>query len=216
MALSVYRADGHRKKGHATPALLKLWSTVAVVGVSTQPRPGPDVRQFVRNRTFSQMSCDVDQLPTTESRAVQLLAFAVLCIAQVVSAAADAPEYPSCYVEQQSLIAFSTASPTDTLKVRIVGTPCYKGRLTISITSANGVKLYSYAAGFKRHTAVQWDDPDMPKIAVELAKRIVAPTYKSTTADLPPWLPKTDYDEQTVDSGDKRGQVSGSILSHWF
>jgi len=39
MALSVYRADGHRKKGHATPALLKLWSTVAVVGVSTQPRP---------------------------------------------------------------------------------------------------------------------------------------------------------------------------------
>jgi hypothetical protein len=127
----------------------------------------------------------------------QLLAFAVLCIAQVDSAAADAPEYPSCHVEQQSLIAFSTASPTDTLKVKIVGTPCYKGRLTISITSANGVKLYSYAAGFKRHTAVQWDDPDMPKIAVELAKRIVAPTYKSTTADLPPWLPKTDYDEQT-------------------
>ena len=123
-----------------------------------------------------------------------LLTLAALCTAPVAGGA-QAPSYPACRIVQQALVAFSSPKTKDTLKVSVIGSPCYKGRLTIEITSPGGVRLYKYSADFKRHTPVQWDDADMPQIAEDLVKRILEPQALKTS-DLAPWLPKDKYYEQ--------------------
>jgi hypothetical protein len=121
----------------------------------------------------------------------------VLAVAVTISHAASAEpaSYPSCRIEQQAPIAFAAPEAADTLKVSVIGAPCYKGRLTIEITSRTGAKLYSYSADVKKHVVTQWDDPDLPASAEELVERIVAFEPK-TTADLPAWLPEDDYYEE--------------------
>lgn len=117
-----------------------------------------------------------------------------LCTAPVLGGA-QTPSYPACRIVKQTQVAFSSLNSTDTLKVAVIGNPCYKGRLTIEITSPSGVKRYQYAADFKRHTAVQWDDHDMPQIAEDLVNKIVAPQNWKTSG-LPPWLPTDRYYEE--------------------
>jgi hypothetical protein len=129
---------------------------------------------------------------------IRLLTLAALCTAPVISGA-QAPSYPACRIEQHAPVAFSSSNATDTLKVSVIGTPCFKGRLNIEIISQGGVRLYKYSAEFKRHTSLRWDDADMPQIAEDFVKRILH-AERQETSDLPPWLPKGAYYEQNYET----------------
>ena len=124
----------------------------------------------------------------------RLFVLVALCTAPALSGA-QAPSYPACRIEKQGPVAFSATNSTDTLKISVIGNPCYLGLLTIEITSPSGAMRYKYSADFKRPTAVHWDADDMPQIAEDLVNRILA-LQKWTTSGLPPWLPKSRYYEQ--------------------
>ena len=138
---------------------------------------------------------------TMKAAVVALLMFHVLA-ASTDAGAASAPEktYPACHIENQARIAFQEVGAADTVRVTIDGVPCYKANLVIQIIGATGTALYTYSAPFKRHTAVDWEDPSLPQVASELARSIVQPESKRTSKDLPPWQPAKQYYDQTSES----------------
>lgn len=74
-----------------------------------------------------------------------------------------AAKYPGCDIEKTTTLHFRSTTETDTLRIKISGEPCYEAILHISITTKDGKSLYQYQAPFKPHTAVHWEDIQVPK-----------------------------------------------------
>ena len=65
----------------------------------------------------------------------------------------------------------------------------------VSISSADGSRLYEYEARFKPHVAVHWEDSSLDGDAQRLAGRFLESESFGLTSDLPRWLPEADYYE---------------------
>ncbi len=82
----------------------------------------------------------------------------VTCFAQPTAA-------PSCEYSLEKKISFRSANASDLVKVAIGPGACHSAQLTISVRTKEGKTLYRYQAPFKKHTAVSWEDADLPKVA---------------------------------------------------
>lgn len=110
-----------------------------------------------------------------------------------------ATDYPACNIEKTRAIAFSSSGPTDTFKIQIVGIPCYEATLSISVTNSKGVKVYKYEAPFKPHIPVDWEDPDLDRIADSFATYTLEKSYWGQSTDLPVWeYPTVFYDKNST------------------
>ena len=105
-------------------------------------------------------------------------------------------DYPDCDVSRLSQVSFEALDADDQLTIVIQGSPCYEASLMVSISSADGSRLYEYEARFKPHVASQWDDSDLDEDAERLADQLVDPESFGLTSDLPPWLPGSEYYEE--------------------
>jgi hypothetical protein len=123
----------------------------------------------------------------------RILLIGFLSVFAAASVAGD--DYPDCDVSRSMKIPFSSDYSTDVLSITITGSPCYEASLDVSITSESGDRLYHYAAPFKPHIAIQWDDPGLAADAERLVERFTDDISFDRTADLPVWLPENDYYE---------------------
>lgn len=82
--------------------------------------------------------------------------------------------YPSCNFEKASRGHLTSQSTFDTVRITVRGTPCYEAPLLLEIRNTRGVVVYRYAADFKRHTAIQWDDEGLPTFAEGVAEAMSA------------------------------------------
>jgi hypothetical protein len=129
--------------------------------------------------------------PKVLPRILLLVVFAILLACQS-SASGD---YPDCDISRQSQVSFEKPGAKDQLRVTIQGSPCYEASLAVSITSANGTRLYEYEARFKPLVASDWEDSSLDEDAERLAKRFIEPESFGVASDLPQWLPEADYYE---------------------
>lgn len=118
---------------------------------------------------------------------------ALFCACATQSACAS--DYPDCEIVEDVDVHFSRLDQPDHLTITVSGSPCYEATLTISVTTPDGELLYQYQAPFKRHTAVQWDDPSLDKDAERLVDRLLGDESFGLTSDLPVWLSEDDYYE---------------------
>ncbi len=101
-------------------------------------------------------------------------------------------KYPSCRIEKTAELHFRNNTEKDSLRIEIAGNPCYEATLRILIKTKNGKDLYRYEAPFKPHTAVPWEDIEVPKDPEALINRILVEGPKAS-ANLPPYLPKEEF-----------------------
>lgn len=120
-----------------------------------------------------------------------LIVLLTLCTLSV-----KAGDYPECDISKTVPITYSGQESDDILRVTIKGKPCYEAFLDIQIKGVGDQLLYQYHAPFKRHIAVQWDDPSLDKDADKLALRLTNPNAFSLTSKLPTWKPENEYYEE--------------------
>ncbi len=102
----------------------------------------------------------------TAFRLVPFLALFPLC------ALAQAPVGPPCSYSIERPMAFRSTTSAEKLKISIGPGACHSAELAITILTSDNKVLYSYKAPFKRHTAVAWDDADLPKVAKEFVQEV--------------------------------------------
>ena len=84
---------------------------------------------------------------------------------QTTGAQAQQTSDPRCQSSMSRHVAFASRTAKDNLTVSIGPGACHSATLSIVVTSSRGKVLYSYVAPFKRHVAIQWDDPELPQLA---------------------------------------------------
>jgi hypothetical protein len=120
--------------------------------------------------------------------------FILVCLLALSAQAASAAE-ESCESRVTRDIPFTSHTSRDTLVVAIGPGACHSAEFTIIVRTAAGKVIYTYAAPFKRHTATQWDDPELP----EEARKFVVDT--ATNALVPDAeIPQPKPRDQTAES----------------
>lgn len=121
-------------------------------------------------------------------------ALAAVLITTAVGAAhaADTPKtYPSCHLHKTRDVSFRNVAAKDFLEIIIGSGPCYAATLTIVIRSDRGQVLYFYVAPFKRHTATNWENPELDKDAKRFVDELIANGVGSSKT-LPPYSASDD------------------------
>lgn len=96
------------------------------------------------------------------------------------------PATPGCEVRASGPAYFTSSEAPDVVEAEVVGNPCWKATLRIRISHGATV-AYTYTSDFKRHTAMNWADPDLPKSAQDFVNDVVAEGMHSRERHLPPW-----------------------------
>lgn len=117
-----------------------------------------------------------------------------------------AAKYPSCNVEKTVGLQFRNATETDVLRIKISGDPCYEATFYISIATKDGKNLYQYQAPYKPHTAVHWEDLEVPKDPEALIELVLKGGVFKRSKELPAFVSKEHfydnyYNELTTDNG---------------
>ena len=101
---------------------------------------------------------------------------------------------PACQHSVTRQIAFTSPQAKERLTVSIGPGACHSAQLSIVVASVQGKVLYRYLAPFKKHVAVQWNDPDLPEVARKFAddtsSRALVPR-----SELPVPKPQGEMDE---------------------
>jgi guanyl-specific ribonuclease Sa len=132
-----------------------------------------------------------------------LFVLLALCITacseqKTVTVATAAPQkaaakYPGCNVEKTAYIHFRNTTETDVLRIKISGDPCYEAILHISITTKDGKNLYQYQAPYKPHTAIHWEDLEVPKDPEALIELVLKGGVFRRGKDLPAFTSKEQF-----------------------
>lgn len=113
--------------------------------------------------------------------------FAAMVLAWTMAGPSVATEAsPECHVHRSREIGFRERDSKDVLEISIGTGPCYAATLAIVIRTEFGELLYSYVAPWKRHRAVNWQDPDLPDVAREFVEDSLVDAADNT-ASLPPY-----------------------------
>lgn len=120
---------------------------------------------------------------------------AIIFLAPILSFATE-PDYPSCEITKERPISFSSKTPSDTLRVRISGKPCYQATLYISVFKSDGREIYKYAAPFKKHVAAHWEDSNLAQEALDFANDVLEKAQWGKSESLPVWKPENEFYEE--------------------
>jgi len=104
-----------------------------------------------------------------------------------VSIVAAGDILPSCKFERSAKVHFSGPQSLDTLRVSVIGSPCWEGMASISITSSTGDVLYRRDQRFKPLNSAQWDDPGQPDLARQFVDETIETGLREDSSQLPPW-----------------------------
>ena len=99
-----------------------------------------------------------------------------------------------CPMQKSREVSYRSATAKDVLEVAIGAGPCADATLTIVVRSDSGRVLYSYSNPFEQHVVRDEKEP----LEIE-AKRLVDGLIADgvgSTAELPPWLPPEQYEQQ--------------------
>lgn len=121
-------------------------------------------------------------------------ALALLLAGASTAALAESDAAPECHLHRSEEVNFRESGSKDVLEISIGTGPCYAATLTIIIRTEYGDILYSYVAKFKRHTARNWEAPNLPERAREFVEKSLSRAI-GTTASLPPYANADDYYE---------------------
>jgi hypothetical protein len=125
----------------------------------------------------------------------RLLAIAVCLIAS--HSQAQLATDPPCKYSAKRTVAFYSANSRDQLTVSIGSGACHSAKLTIVVTSDKGKVLYRYDGPFKRHTAVSWDDRELPNVAREFVEQTLKLAVVEP-AELPKATPRSKMTDDDV------------------
>ena len=146
----------------------------------------------------------------TTSYSLKTVRATLVLIATVMALHPAVASDTSCEYSVTKGVHFSSRTAVERLTVAIEGGECYKATLTLLVTDAKGGVLYSYTAPFKRHTALQWDDPGLPIEARRVADDMLQHAMVAPRVRIVVGAP-----------GDRQGVGGGSPLqrrnseSHW-
>lgn len=115
------------------------------------------------------------------------VAVAALMIAGGAVGMSDAGEATSeCHMHRAKDVSFRERDSKDVLEMSIGTGPCYAATLTIVVRTELGEVLYCYVEKWKQHTAVNWQDPDLPDVAREFVEDSLSDAMDSA-GSLPPY-----------------------------
>ena len=100
------------------------------------------------------------------------------------ASSADEPSLAECHVHQSKEVSFRERGSRDLLEMSIGTGPRYAATLAIVLRTDLGEVLYSYVERWKPHTAVNWQDPNLPDVAQQLVEDSLVDSV-GNTASLP-------------------------------
>jgi hypothetical protein len=117
----------------------------------------------------------------------------IVCAITAPGFAADKSP-PSCQLHKSRAVSFRSATSPDILDISIGPGACYDATLKLVVLTNAGVELYSYIAPFKRHTATDWEDPNLDRDAQQFVDSQLSGAM-SLSSDLPPFAEPDAYYE---------------------
>ncbi len=111
------------------------------------------------------------------------------------SYAQDKPQ--ACTYSQSKKVWFSNQTSKDTLSVSVIGNPCSKAIVSITVINASGKAIYNYSGEFIQHMPYLIYEPELNQLVQAFVKKILEEATNITTADLSPYTNVEQFYEDT-------------------